>query len=107
MEITHTIVTHSAIHETETEVYHAEYNVVNGLLERIQCNITARAQENDPVDHLGSVYMENGQVSGNIPYGEHTSRYFDTVMKLIANIIESIPAKENEEQTETPEQKSR
>lgn len=90
MEITSTVVTKTARHQTEEESFNLDYIMTNGALDNVQVSIFHLPQENLEEQYLGSVSFDGRSISCNIPWSDGVSGYFETAIGFIAQIIESV-----------------
>lgn len=92
MNVTNVTVTKVAEEKTANGLYVLEYSAVNGELNRVQATIQEREADeagNQPI--IGSIYLEQGNVSCNLPNDRNLAPYFtdfDVFLKAIReNII--------------------
>ena len=98
MNITNTLVTRSAVLETAGAFYYAEYTEENERLLRVQCNIHEPAVEDDvPGPYVGSVHMDHGTISCNMPFSEKSADYFKTAADMIVSILEQYPQPDDDQ----------
>lgn len=91
MNVTNVTVTKVAEEKTSTGLYVLEYSAVNGNLTRVQATIQERETDpsgNQPI--IGSIYLEQENVSCNLPADRNLAPYFtdfDIFLKAIREAI--------------------
>lgn len=91
MNVTNVTVTKVAEEKTANGLYVLEYSAVNGELNRVQATIQEREADpsgNQPI--IGSIYLEQGNVSCNLPGDRNLSPYFtdfDIFLKAVREMI--------------------
>lgn len=87
MKITNTILTKMAEVQSEHAAYTLEYNITNGLLERIQATMyrLRDTEERDAV--IGSIYYDRGSVTVNMPFCKEMPRYVADFCGYVDNIL--------------------
>lgn len=91
MNVTNVTVTKVAEEKTANGLYVLEYSAVNGELNRVQATIQEHTSDeagNQPI--IGSIYLEQGNVSCNLPGDRNLSPYFtdfDIFLKAIREMI--------------------
>lgn len=93
MEITSTIITRMARHETDRARFDIEYSVADDRLQRIQMNIFTPATETDPEEkYRGNTYFDGREFSCNIPFTEDIPYYIEKALEVIRQITEEMTA---------------
>jgi len=91
MNITSTVTTMIAVEETAKARFQIEYTIQNKSLSRVQFTIhKLQKNENGEDNYLGSIYVENGFYSCNIPVGADPVHYFEVALQLVETIKRSI-----------------
>lgn len=103
MEITNTVITRTARHQTDKGVFRIDYTVTNGKLGRIQLNIFKPSPQEEEQQYIGAVYLDNRTVSCNIPWNGDALHYFETAAGFIGEILESIEEKNEDTPAEEDE----
>lgn len=91
MNVTNVTVTKVAEEKTANGLYVLEYSAVNGELNRVQATIQEHTSDeagNQPI--IGSIYLEQGNVSCNLPGDRNLSPYFtdfDIFLKAVREMI--------------------
>lgn len=91
MNITNVKVTKVAEEKTANGMYVLEYWATNGKLDRVQATILERDADksgNQPV--IGTIYMEQGIVSCNLPSDRNLAPYFTDFEVFRKAIWESV-----------------
>jgi hypothetical protein len=91
MNVTNVTVTKVAEEKTANGLYVLEYSAVNGELNRVQATIQEREADqsgNHPI--IGSIYLEQGNVSCNLPNDRNLAPYFTDFDILLKAIRETI-----------------
>lgn len=99
MNITSTILTKTAVETTSNASYNIEYTIIDEKLNRVQVSIEALAAgENIDHPYLGNIYLENSNLSCNIPIEESctSALYFADFDMIVTKIKENIAAGEAE-----------
>lgn len=96
MNITNVIVTKTAEEKTANGIYVLEYSAMNGELSRVQA--TVREREADPSGNqvvVGTIYLEQGYVTCNMPADRNLSPYFSDFDVFLKAIRENILTEES------------
>lgn len=96
MNITNVTVTKTAEEKTANGMYVLEYSAVNGELSRVQAMIQEREADssgNQPA--IGTIYLEQGYVTCNMPVDRNLSPYFSDFDVFLKAIRESVLTEES------------
>ena len=99
MNITSTVTTMTAIEERGKALFRIEYTIQNQVLSRVQFTIhKLQKDENEEDNYLGSIHVENGFYTCNIPMGGDPAHYFEAVLRFMETIKNAVsPADPGEE----------
>lgn len=96
MNITNVTVTKTAEEKTANGIYVLEYSAMNGELSRVQAIV--REREADPSGNqvvVGTIYLEQGYVTCNMPADRNLSSYFSDFDVFLKAIRENILTEES------------
>lgn len=96
MNITNVTVTKTAEEKTANGIYVLEYSAINGELSRVQATVQER--EADPSGNrvaIGTIYLEQGYVTCNLPVDRNLSPYFSDFDVFLKAIRENILTEES------------
>lgn len=96
MNITNVIITKTAEEKTANGIYVLEYSAMNGELNRVQATVQER--EADPSGNqvvIGTIYLEQGYVTCNLPVDRNLSPYFSDFDVFLKAIRENILSEES------------
>lgn len=79
MKINKVIMIKNAEETTQNALYQVEYTVTNGTLDRILATI----MDKESLNYIGSISLENENVSCTIPYVENVPVYFDDFNRIV------------------------
>lgn len=95
MNVTNVTVTKVAEEKTANGLYVLEYSAINGELNRVQATIQEREADqsgNRPI--VGTIYLEQGNVSCNLPSDRNLAPFFTDFDVFLKAIRESILTEE-------------
>lgn len=95
MNVTNVTVTKVAEEKTANGLYVLEYSAINGELNRVQATIQEREADqsgNQPI--VGTIYLEQGNVSCNLPNDRNLAPFFTDFDVFLKAIRESILTEE-------------
>lgn len=95
MNVTNVTVTKVAEEKTANGLYVLEYSAINGELNRVQATIQEREADqfgNQPI--VGTIYLEQGNVSCNLPGDRNLAPFFTDFDVFLKAIRESILTEE-------------
>lgn len=97
MNITNITVTKTAEEKTENAAYVLEYSIVNDELSRLHVSVNEKEADTEGnIPPVGIIYMEQGNISCNLPAGRELGPIFLDFDKMQQYIRESInPKKES------------
>lgn len=96
MNITNVTITKTAEEKTANGIYALEYSSINGELSRVQATVQER--EADPSGNqivIGTIYLEQGYVTCNLPVDRNLSPYFSDFDVFLKAIRENILTEES------------
>lgn len=95
MNVTNVTVTKVAEEKTANGLYVLEYSAVNGRLTRVQATVQEReADSSGNQQIIGTIYLEQENVSCNMPNDRNLAPYFTDFDIFLKAIRESILTKE-------------
>ena len=77
MKVTNTIITKMAEATSESGKYNLEYNITDGVLERVQI----------------TVFYDRGSMTANLPYSSDMAQYLADAAECIGTILQEVAAK--------------
>lgn len=96
MNITNTILTKTAVENTQYGNYTIEYTVINGKLDRVQMTIQkSEGETNGDYQFVGNIWLEQNNLGCNIPLTSEVkiTPYFGDFDIFVSKIKENIAAK--------------
>lgn len=85
MKVTNTIITKFAEATNANGKYSLEYNIADGILERVQINVYRKEQ----LEAIGSLYYDRGNVTLNFPYSSDMVQYIVDAAEYIGIILQN------------------
>ena len=92
MKVTNTIITKMAEATSENGKYNLEYNITDGVLERVQITVYKNAEEEEQPAAIGSIY-DRGSMTANLPYSSDMAQYLADAAECIGTILQEVAAK--------------
>ena len=89
MKVTNTIITKMAEATSESGKYNLEYNITDGVLERVQITVYKNAEEEEQPAAIGSIFYDRGSMTANLPYSSDMAQY----LECIGTILQEVAAK--------------
>lgn len=86
MKITSTILTKMAEAESDNASYFLEYNIKDGILERVQATVYRKSTSEQRVA-IGSIYYDRGSVTVNMPFSAEMALYVADFHTYVEDII--------------------
>lgn len=92
MKVTSTIITKVAEAVSDNGSYNLEYNIADGVLERVQTTVYKPSDNPAQRVAVGSVYYDRGSVTINMPFNTDMAKYVSDVVGYIGAILNDITA---------------
>lgn len=93
MKVTNTIITKMAEATSENGKYNLEYNITDGVLERVQITVYKNAEEEEQPAAIGSIFYDRGSMTANLPYSSDMAQYLADAAECIGTILQEVAAK--------------
>lgn len=93
MKVTNTIITKMAEATSESGKYNLEYNITDGVLERVQITVYKNAEEEGQSAAIGSIFYDRGSMTANLPYSSDMAQYLADAAECIGTILQEVAAK--------------
>lgn len=92
MKVTSTIITKVAEATSDNGSYNLEYNIADGVLERVQTTVFKTTEGSSQRVAVGNVYYDRGSVTVNMPFGSDMAKYISDVVGYIETILSEVAA---------------
>lgn len=89
MKVTSTIITKVAEAATENGSYNLEYNIIDGVLDRVRTTVF-RPSTGEQRIAVGSIFYDRGSVTINMPFGKDIAKYVADAVGQIESILSEV-----------------
>lgn len=89
MNVTSTIITKVAEATSENGSYNLEYNIIDGVLDRVQTTVF-KPSTTDQRIAVGSIYYDRGSVTINMPFSNEMAKYVADATSQIETILSEV-----------------